>query len=236
MIQNVSYIDHYNVLKDDDPDKATAYQKIKQIYLDQAVTLPLSTMTESSDGSAEISATKKVTLTDSGNGSYTFIGRFLPKKETVTSESIGYLEEYDGISPYGYIPNRSYFLGVEGSNHYPKYYRQTASHTYNECSTKGFWSQFTAIIIPDEAAKAWENGTTPASGAKSINVDFCEVEMVDATTIKKVVEDAEERGENVKYMNVIVTIDGKVVRRDTTSIEGLPSGIYIVNGKKYLVK
>ncbi len=236
VIQNVSYIDHYNVLKDDDPDKATAYQKIKQIYLDQAVTLPISTMTESSDGSAEISATKKVTLTDSGNGSYTFIGRFLPKKETVTSESIGYLEEYDGISPYGYIPNRSYFLGVEGSNHYPKYYRQTASDTYNEGRTKGFWSQFTAIIIPDEAAKAWENGTTPASGAKSINVDFCEVEMVDATTIKKVVEDAEARGENVKYMNVIVTIDGKVVRRDTTSIEGLPSGIYIVNGKKYLVK
>lgn len=236
VIQNVNYIDHYNVLKDDDPDKAAAYQRIKQIYLDQAVTMPLATMTESTDGTAEISATKKVTLSDSGKGSYTFIGRFLPKKEAVTSESIGYLEDYDGISPYGYIPNRSYFLGVEGSNNYPKYYRQTASDTYNASRTKGFWSQFTAIIIPDDAAMAWENGTTPASGAKSINVDFCDVEMVDATAIKKVVEEAEAKGENVKYMNVIVTIDGKVVRRDTTSIEGLPSGIYIINGKKYLVK
>lgn len=31
-------------------------------------------------------------------------------------------------------------------------------------------------------------------------------------------------------------IDGRLVRRDATSLEGLPKGMYIQNGKKYVVK
>ena len=31
-------------------------------------------------------------------------------------------------------------------------------------------------------------------------------------------------------------IDGRLVRRDATSLEGLPEGMYIQNGKKYVVK
>ena len=37
------------------------------------------------------------------------------------------------------------------------------------------------------------------------------------------------------YFNIF-TIDGKVVRQNVKSAEGLDSGIYIVNGKKMIVK
>ena len=36
--------------------------------------------------------------------------------------------------------------------------------------------------------------------------------------------------------NNVYSIDGRVVRRGTTSLDGLSRGLYIVNGKKYLVK
>ena len=36
-------------------------------------------------------------------------------------------------------------------------------------------------------------------------------------------------------MNIIVNINGQVVRQGT-EVNGLPTGIYIVNGKKYFVK
>ena len=39
----------------------------------------------------------------------------------------------------------------------------------------------------------------------------------------------------VGYNNVY-SVYGQIVRRGTTSLEGLPAGLYIVNGKKYIVK
>ena len=34
----------------------------------------------------------------------------------------------------------------------------------------------------------------------------------------------------------VYSIDGRLVRRDATSLEGLPKGMYIQNGKKHVVK
>ena len=34
----------------------------------------------------------------------------------------------------------------------------------------------------------------------------------------------------------VYSVDGRLVRRDATSLEGLPKGIYIAKGKKYVVK
>lgn len=34
----------------------------------------------------------------------------------------------------------------------------------------------------------------------------------------------------------VYSIDGRLVRRDATSLEGLPKGVYILNGKKHVVK
>ena len=47
-----------------------------------------------------------------------------------------------------------------------------------------------------------------------------------------------EKSDEVKEinLNVVFNINGQVVRQGTTSVEGLPKGMYIVNGKKYMVK
>jgi len=37
-------------------------------------------------------------------------------------------------------------------------------------------------------------------------------------------------------LNNVYSIDGRIVRRGTTSLDGLTRGLYIINGKKYLVK
>ena len=34
----------------------------------------------------------------------------------------------------------------------------------------------------------------------------------------------------------VYNVNGQVVRRNATSVEGLPKGIYIMNNKKYIVK
>ena len=44
-----------------------------------------------------------------------------------------------------------------------------------------------------------------------------------------------ERVETSEMMD-IYSIDGRLIRRQTTNTDGLPKGIYIINGKKRIVK
>lgn len=43
-------------------------------------------------------------------------------------------------------------------------------------------------------------------------------------------------GVRAAHLNNVYSLDGRVVRRNTTSLEGLPAGIYLVNGKKVIKK
>ena len=59
-----------------------------------------------------------------------------------------------------------------------------------------------------------ENGTLIVSGVSAINsVVFVNSQPAD-----------------------IYSIDGKIVRKNATTVEGLPKGIYMINGKKYIVR
>ncbi len=53
------------------------------------------------------------------------------------------------------------------------------------------------------------------------------------TGIEKIAQEQEARG---KGQDNIYTMTGQIVRRGTTSLEGLPRGIYIVGGKKVIVR
>ena len=44
------------------------------------------------------------------------------------------------------------------------------------------------------------------------------------------------RGDILSYGNNVYDLQGVEVRRGTTDTTGLPAGIYVVNGKKILVK
>lgn len=137
------------------------------------------------------------------------------------------------------IPQNAYFLGRK-TGEYPKYYREISN---NPKRSTGLWTQFSAIIKPNSTAvnglEAELDGKT--AQAKGYNMAFDEDFFVIndephgiATLIEKI--EKEEGKADVQYMDIVVSIDGKVISRDKTAIEGLPKGIYIINGKKYFVK
>ncbi len=130
----------------------------------------------------------------------------------------------------------AYFLGVKEGSNYPKYYRKSKGGEKK-------WSQYSAIVRPEaDALNVIEPYIHPYVGntyqAKAFDVEFGPWEEVSVTAIKEILADAEEKGENVQKinLNVVFNVKGQIVRQGTSSVEGLPSGLYIVNGKKYMVK
>ena len=135
-----------------------------------------------------------------------------------------------------------YFLGVKPNTNYPQYFKKAKG------KGKGKWSQYSAIIVPDADAIAnveGLDGMSVASGtnsAKGFDVAFGEWEIVDedqmATVIDNAVAEGKDKNEpaKIQHMNVVYNIKGQVVRSSSSSVEGLPKGLYIVNGKKYMVK
>lgn len=166
-------------------------------------------------------------------GKYYFIGNIRDKK-TATDGTVTDTGAKDMLTQ----SNPAYYLGVPAGQVYPKYYRKTSGGI-------GKWSQYSAIICPDADALANVEGLDgmavvkgPGSSAKSFDVAFGEWEIVTPTAINEIIADAERNNEPVKkvHLNVVYNINGQIVREGTTSIEGLPKGLYIVNGKKYMVK
>lgn len=144
-----------------------------------------------------------------------------------------------------YIPKGSYFLGRR-TNAYPRYYRETAENPVaGQASTRpgGVWTQFTAIVTPNDAALNGIEKELDKTTAQSKGFDMAFNEGFlgdyideDDPGIVTAIEEAKKAGAEVEYMDIVVSINGQVVRRGSTSIEGLPKGLYIINGKKYFVK
>lgn len=177
-----------------------------------------------------------------GTGAYTFVGNIDDKVTNAAGEVTS-----NGAQD---MPIPSYFLAVEmptgadgkpnpanKNEIYPKYYRKKSGGI-------GKWSQYSAIIKPEESAinhiEVLRGMTIPASGTNTAKagVVFGEWLQVDDHTMQTIATDAREKGIPVQEvrLNVVYNINGQIVRRGTDSIEGLPKGLYIVNGKKYLVK
>lgn len=74
--------------------------------------------------------------------------------------------------------------------------------------------------------RAWFEDITPEQKGISNSVKF---DGGDITGLDKIIKDKKATGN-------IYTVDGVVVRVGATSLENLPAGTYIFNGKKYLVK
>lgn len=142
------------------------------------------------------------------------------------------------------IPLNSYFLSRRKTEYYTHFFRNTTT------SKKNPWNVYTAIVNPsDDALNGIESiiggVVTEEGSAKGFNYVIDQPfspytnstdEQQNTDAIEKIVEEAIAKGEKVQHMNVVYSIDGKVMSRDIQSLSGLPTGIYIVNGKKYFVK
>lgn len=246
-IPKITYKHNYNRRGSMDPETlASTMAAMEAMYNSEAVTRPLSQLKSGQEYTDEFFTDENDDITeghgqpatkgrydkleDAKIGTYTFKGTYLPSKsdkfacDTKTEEPI----------PYG-----AYFLGVASGTKYPQFFREVSK---NSSRTTGLWKQYTAIIQPDADAAAWEaknlNQPTGSAGAKGMSMlfgDFGDAEEVTPDAIEEIIADAEEKGQQVERMNIIVNINGQVVRQGT-EVNGLPTGIYIVNGKKYFVK
>ena len=227
----------------DETKLAQTMANMEALYNSEAVTRPICTITDSEgifekdqdgvtqgDGKTE-SYGRYDDMTATTLGSYTFKGTYLPRKgqEVVSGE------ETEKPIPFG-----AYFLGVKASvdPKYPKFFREIST---NPDRTTGMWRQYTVIIEPDNGAKQGENehlvGPTHdiTTGAKGVSMLFGDFEEVSEKEMEDIVTKAEMVGLKVQRTDIIVNINGQVMRPGQ-GVQGLPKGIYIVNGKKYLVK
>lgn len=171
----------------------------------------------------------------STGGYMTFVGKVVPT---------GSADEARGITQK--IPLNAYFLGNvsdernDGTIHlndkvyYPKFYRKVKETDH------GNWTQYTAVILPNEPAMSklqadvWDEAD---EGANVCLNDFGNIgNPGDVTSIQDVLQEAKEKSMPVEYMDVIFNINGQEVKRGSTDLQNLPTGVYIVNGKKYFVK
>lgn len=165
-------------------------------------------------------------------GKYTFIGN-------INDEVNGDKGAQDMPTQDGPV----YFLGVKPGTVYPQFFKK------KQGKGAGMWSQYSAIIVPDadaianvEGLDGMSAGSSSVAPAKGYDVVFGEWEIVDEATVVTAIENAQAEAEEtgkpaqITHMNVVYNIKGQVVRADSSSVEGLPKGLYIVNGKKYMVK
>jgi hypothetical protein len=133
------------------------------------------------------------------------------------------------------IPQYAYFLGTAAGDTYPKYWKETAPNTR---TSGGIWNTYSAIIISDQKIEKALGRTTNLQDnpIKSLEIDFSAFNPDEITAIEQIVEEARENNEPVQYLNIVYDFNGNIVKKGDTSLENLPGGMYIVNGKKYLVK
>lgn len=111
------------------------------------------------------------------------------------------------------IPGGYYFLGVK--NGVCKYYRESTTTT-----KKTTWKPYTACVIPPSGF----------NGAKAMNVSPFGDDDPTVTVITGVSGGCQVNIGNIYHIN------GQVVKSAANNFDGLSKGIYIMNGKKYLVK
>lgn len=200
------------------------------------------------DGKNTRGATAFVNPETGGGGSYTFVGNVGYEVELFKNNATNF--EGNAEAETNYImdtenarygakdmPTPAYFLAVNpnlepNDQIYPKYYRKASGGSKK-------WSLYSAIIRPDAAAIAnIERYLDFSAAANGFDIAMGEWEVVTPTAIEQIVAEAERNNEPVEkiHLNVVYNVKGQVVRTGNTSLEGLPKGLYIVNGKKYMVK
>lgn len=121
--------------------------------------------------------------------------------------------------------NKLQFCGTQikhTSNHVPSY-------SYVLGANDGKW-YYTQHDLPIKGFRCWI-ATGSEAQAKRIAF-FIDGESAETTGVEAILTNG--LGQSVS--SDVYSLDGQIVRKNATSLEGLPKGIYIVNKKKYIVK
>lgn len=150
---------------------------------------------------------------------YRFIGCYLTNVDKNVNDGKG--------QPIN-MPKFSYFLGKSGDKH--KFFYQIG--------TTGKWNPYTATVqIFKENQRVGTDGiddsfsTDASAGARSIS--YFGLEDEDPTT--GIDEVAIEVGNGATRLVNVYNLNGQLVRQGSEDLNGLPAGVYVVNGKKIMV-
>lgn len=102
--------------------------------------------------------------------------------------------------------------------------------------SKGQWYHMTLNGGNVASVKGFRTWLEPVPGTvtSNENIQFSIDGVIDGGTTNSI--EGIENGFNSKADNKVYNMNGQVVRNSSTSLEGLPKGVYIVNNKKYIVK
>ena len=117
------------------------------------------------------------------------------------------------------IPANSFYLGYEPPKWPLAYYLTKVVQT-------GKWNPFTSIVQKVVSETSYQ--------AKTMDLDFSELFGEDFG-ITTAVENAVVN-ESSKNNGVVYNLSGQAVRENNASLEGLSKGVYVVNGKKIVVR
>jgi len=166
-----------------------------------------------------ITATKEGTSTETANYTYRFIGNYLSTWDADVNNGVG--------QPIN-MPQYAYFLGAKDTKHVFFY----------QLGTTGKWNLYTSTVQVFNSATntaqtyAGEDDSfifTP--GAKMGTLFGSSFE--DYTTN---IELPTLSGRTMGNEQNVYNLQGQLISKNNTSLDTLPEGIYIVNGKKYVVK
>ena len=137
------------------------------------------------------------------------------KADGVEYTFIGNYDNNKKLQKYSYY----YYSGKDESQYKNGFYKWVTE-------PGGKWTPYMACILLDK-----DNGANVKAG-----MDFNEAIDDIATGIEAIEMQMTTDNVSANHANKVINLNGQVVREGSTSIEGLPAGIYIVNGKKYIVR
>lgn len=97
-------------------------------------------------------------------------------------------------------------------------------------------SKWTSVVFPN-ATKEENKGKAEIAASVFSGTTWIQ-KLTIGTSVKSIADMAFNNCTNLKMIgcNNVYSVYGQIVRHGTTNVEGLPAGLYIVNGKKYVVK
>ena len=98
----------------------------------------------------------------------------------------------------------------------------------------GKWYHMTLNGGTVKKVQGFRTWLEPVNGPSNVNVQFSIDGVIDGDTTNSI--EGIENDINSKANNKVYNMNGQLVRNGSTSLEGLPKGVYIVNNKKYIVK
>lgn len=163
-----------------------------------------------------------------------------------TTESIKFTEPYYTINQVtlakaveATVTSTAYDCGNAGSMYFKGTYTTQTKADGGETPKAGSYllsdGKWYHMTVDVNSVKGFRTWLEPAGNSSSnVNMQFSIDGVIDGDTTNSI--EGIENGFNSKADNKVYNMNGQVVRNSTTSLEGLPKGVYIVNNKKYIVK